>query len=354
MLSEKLEEQGKLKIGTYPYTYVRVSAMKSKLIQKGEYQKILKMSVNEIISYLQSTEYKDAIDELAIKYEGIDLIELALNLDMANKISKLIQISPDALHDIIEAYAARWSLYNIKTILRGKFSEASTDYIKSLLIPAGIMKRGYNDGLLKSENVVQVIQKLHFLEKKEIDNLITEFNKDHNLYAVENLLNRKYYSQFLQFSERIPAQGATFRTFIQDEIDIINIKTLLRMKREGVQADKIMPVMLLPGNVLNKGQLRKLASVKDVKELIGKLKGTQFGGFFEQELQDSLIDIEIELDKYLYEKSFTRPHRTPLSLLSIISYMFAKELEVKNLQGIIKAKQLGLADDIIEKKIVVM
>ena len=49
----------KLSLGKYPYTYARVSVMKGNLLKKEEYQKLLKMSLNEIISFLQNSEYKN-------------------------------------------------------------------------------------------------------------------------------------------------------------------------------------------------------------------------------------------------------------------------------------------------------
>ena len=50
--------KGMLALGKYPYTYARVSVMRSFLLRKEDYHKLMKMNVNEIISYLQSSQYK--------------------------------------------------------------------------------------------------------------------------------------------------------------------------------------------------------------------------------------------------------------------------------------------------------
>jgi len=65
----------KIVLGRYPYTYARVSVMRASILTKDDYHKLLKMSLNEIISYLQSSEYKKAIDELGIKYAGVELMD---------------------------------------------------------------------------------------------------------------------------------------------------------------------------------------------------------------------------------------------------------------------------------------
>ena len=57
----KLEEPQKLKkvrLGFYPYTYVRTTVMKSLLFKKEDYQKMLKMGFSEIAKHLQDSHYK--------------------------------------------------------------------------------------------------------------------------------------------------------------------------------------------------------------------------------------------------------------------------------------------------------
>ena len=84
---------GTKKLGEYPYTYVRSNVMKSLLLKKEDYHKLLKMSLPEITRYLQESEYKREIDELAGRFKGIDLIELAINKNLVNCFNKLKRIS---------------------------------------------------------------------------------------------------------------------------------------------------------------------------------------------------------------------------------------------------------------------
>ena len=99
---QKLKQQKELKLGKYPYTYVRVMVMKSLLFKKDDYHKMLKMGFNEIAKFLQDTNYKKEISELGTEHSGADLLELALNRNLAASFKKLVRISPDELGTVIK------------------------------------------------------------------------------------------------------------------------------------------------------------------------------------------------------------------------------------------------------------
>ncbi|MCH8328932.1 MAG: V-type ATPase subunit [Nanoarchaeota archaeon] len=87
------------------------------------------------------------------------------------------------------------------------------------------------------------------------------------------------------------------------------------------------------------------------------LESTQYGDAIKGGIEDlkstgSLITIETELYKYLLKESILLLHQHPLSIDVILGFMFAKDIEIRNLRIIIKGKQLGLDNDFIEKQLV--
>ena len=84
------------------------------------------------------------------------------------------------------------------------------------------------------------------------------------------------------------------------------------------------------------------------------IKNTNYKEIFELKIGDSLIDIELDLDKFLIKKSFVSWHKHPLSALAILGYMLAKEAEVRNIKVIARAKHLGIDEEFIEKKLIVI
>src|SRR3989344_2041605 len=136
----KLKQRSeKINLGFYPYTYVRTVVMRALLFKKEDYQKMLKMSFNEIARFLQDSHYKREINALAMEYSGSDLLEIALNRNLAESFKKLIRISSEEIALLVNEYIKRKDIEDIKTILRGKFTNANEKQILSSISAAGTL-----------------------------------------------------------------------------------------------------------------------------------------------------------------------------------------------------------------------
>src|SRR5512139_226014 len=124
----------------YAYIVARVRAMKGKLIPKEMYPKFLNMDIPEITRFIGESGYKADVEELGKKYRGLDLIEHALNQNLALTYRKLIEVSQNEANYLITEYLRSWDIWNIKTILRGKFSGASEAEILEGVVSAGQLR----------------------------------------------------------------------------------------------------------------------------------------------------------------------------------------------------------------------
>ena len=343
----------RLHLGTYPYTYARVSAMKSKLLRRDDYTKLLKMKVNEIAKFLQETEYKKEIDEMAVSFSGIDLIEISLNKNLVRAFSKLKRISEGDLKLLIDAYLHRKDITNLKTIFRGKFTKADDAYIESLLMPVGLLGRDYLLALLKKESIEDMAKAIRFID---LNDAVKAFKESGNLFEIENRLDRYYYDTLIKVTRRIPTQGELFKAFLENEIDILNIKTILRLKREEMPGKEIERYLFFSGARLKRHALLRLANTPDLATVISMIRKHGYAKLIEEgdvRKDKTLIDIEINLNHYLLDRAVLLLHQNPLSIDVILGYMFAKEVEIRNLKTLIKGKQLGLDEDFITKELVI-
>ncbi|MBS3122321.1 ATP synthase A1 subunit C [Candidatus Woesearchaeota archaeon] len=341
----------------YPYTYVRVATMKAKLLNRDDYNKLLKMSFAEITKFLQDSEYKKEINELAMELSGADLLEAALNKNLISSFNKLLRISPDELDLLINAHLRRYDYYNIKSILRGKFANLSNEAIKKMLIPIGLNSGKFYEKLIEETSIQKMLESSKLLEKKLILHLVKELEDTNSLSLIENSLDKAYFNYAFEFSEKIPEQGQLFKVFILNEIDMLNIKLLLRMKKGGVTEKQLSQHICMFGSELNKRILKQLLKL-DYKDTIKELEKTSFKKIIKKHKEAllsgaSLVEFENDLDKYLLSKSLLLLHQNPLSIDIIIGYMFAKEVELMNLKTIVKSRQLGLKEDFISKQLIV-
>jgi len=344
----------KLKLGFYPYTYVRTSVMKSLLFKKEDYHKMLKMGFNEIAKFFQDSHYKKEINELAREHSGADLLELALNRNLSASFKKLIRISPYGLGLLISEYIKRKDIEDIKTILRGKFTNTREALILNSLTAAGTLSYDFLASLLKKGTIEEILKNNKIVEFSSLKEGLKDLNEKKRLVSIENALDRHYYNSLIRFSRYLPKEGALFKDFLLKEVEILNILTLLRLKKTKLDKEAIKS-FIIPGSKASR--IKRLADVDDLEELSRALEATEYKdiiikGIREFKKNDSLIALETELYKHLLKHSTLLLHQHPLSVDVILGYMFAKDIEVRNLKIIIKGNQLGLSEEFIESQLV--
>ena len=355
-LKEPLKQE-KIKLGFYPYTYVRTVVMRSLLFRKEDYHKMLKMDFSEIAQLLQGSHYGKEINELAMSYSGADLLELSLNRNLAASFKKLMRISSYELGLLIKEYAKRKDIEDIKTILRGKFTNTDEKLILNSITAAGTLSHEFLASLLKKESIEDVLKSNGLVEFSLFKGGLSELKEKNTLVGIENALDKYYYSHLIQFSDVLPKEGALFRGFLLKEVEMLNILTLLRLKKTRFDKDFIKGFIILSGGKVKDSKIMALANIDDFDELSKALAKTEYKnviakGIEEFKKNNSLTTLEIELYKYLLRQSILFMHQHPLSIDVILGYMFAKDVEVRNLRIIVKGKQLGLKEDFIESQLI--
>ncbi len=360
MFSLKENKPIPLKTEGYPYSYARIAVMKSRLIPLQEYHKLIKMELPSIFRYIEAYGYKKAVESVGAEKIASGDIEDALNIHMVEIADKLRKITPDEVNILIDTFMGRWDIHNIKVILRAKLAGEQKESVKPLFVPAAQLKMQFLEGLMEKQSVEDVLFGLPWKSlklSKELSKAIEHFKRTQQLSAIENCLDVFYYSSCLRVASLIGKEGELFKAFIVNEINMLNVRNLLRMKKLGLSKEEILDNMIPAEQSTNAGildikKLKKAVSF-DYPRLLELLKKTSFKDALEKAGADSLSDIELELEKALIKKSFLFAKQFPLSVMAILSFMLAKITEINNLKAIIKGKQLGIEDDYIESKLIV-
>ncbi|MFB6190750.1 MAG: V-type ATPase subunit [Candidatus Nanohaloarchaea archaeon] len=311
----------------YPYMYARVSAKRAKLLDTSDYDNLVKMQPNEIARNLEEGEYRDEINELGARYDGVELVELALNRNLSNMLSDLRKIAPQELADVITVYLRRYDLTSIKRLLRWKKSDRDVE-IQDLLLPAG-------------ELDLKELEELAELEFEEIVESINFPDSDVNyqdyiggrteLRKIEGLIDKAYYDELEMLAERVKSDK--FRQFIYKELEHQNLSTSMRLKKYGYSYDEIQEYLVARNGSSLVEEVGRAEDVEEAIEIVGSKRGVK---------GDRLEDIEHELEVQRLEKALTMLHTEPLGITSILGYIVAKIIEVKNLRMLIRAKQTGI------------
>jgi len=333
----------------YAYITARVRARKKKLIPRDTYPKLLNMELPEIIRFIEETEYKKDVDELSARFRGIDLLEHALNRNLGASYRKLIEISRGQVNYLVTEYMRRWDIWNIKTILRGKYYGASEEEILDYVVSAGELHYPDLESMARRESVEAVIDSL---QNRPCYQVLKDYEGG-MLNRIEDELDKFYYARLLDAIGDSPGEKL-FLKFLQTEIDIKNLKTLFRLKRAGVDREGVQNAIIPGGLELRGPDLIRLLGLS-FSELIHSLDGYSYWSSIADIVSEegtSLTDVETKLDAYLMNFASRISHYYPLSILPVLDYILHKKIEVDNLRIIARGKELKLSNDVIQNNLV--
>ncbi len=345
--------------GNYAYATARVKSKKAQLLTKDNYPKLMMMDLNEIGRFMGETEYKTEMSELGSKYSGVNLIELGTSMNQARVYRNIISFCNGDLKDIISAYLRRWDYLNIKTILRGKFSNASLDEIQEDLVPAGNLSEEYLLSLVGMDGPKEILEAVR--KKQDIvipDDIMASYEKGGNLAPVEDYLDKLYYTKLMEAVQPKGKPRLLFLSYVEREIDIVNLRTLLKLKQAGLSVDKIRPYLVDGGHDLKINELTRLGSSETFEQMLDELSKLPFYEDIKEALETakktgSLNDVMLSLQRYQAKQSEKFSHLYPLSVLPIIDYIIRKKIEVDNIRIIARGKASGMDADTIKKLLVI-
>ena len=344
------------KKGNYAYTVARVKAKKSALLKEDAYSKMLMMSLPEISRFISESGYQKEITELTGKYNGVDLIEHATYANMANLFKGILNSSEGELKDMIAADLERWDAWNLKVILRGKSFGLDVEQMKEDLVPAGRLGLAQLETLIGYSSEEEILQAYgRFVELAIPQSVLTAYGEEKNLAIIEDYLDKAYYERLLLNVDPSSRPKRLFQDFIRNEIDITNLETILKLKKEGITGDVILGYYIPGGAQLDKKLATQLANADSVSAMANDLAQLDFYDDIKDALDDSksLKDIVAALTKYHRKQAKTFTHLYPLSVIPVIDFMIHKETEVNNIRIIARGIESGLDKEIIKGLLVV-
>jgi V/A-type H+-transporting ATPase subunit C len=139
---------------------------------------------------------------------------------------------------------------------------------------------------------------------------------------------------------------------------VVNLRTLFRLKRGGMEHEKIMELLVPGGSRLGIDLLKKMAQAPSFDEFTNLLKDTPYWPELSEAVRKfqettSLNDVEIALNKHLIAYGEKISHLYPLSICPIIGYAIRKNTEVNNIRTIARGKEMHLPDDVIKSQLVI-
>jgi len=346
----------------YPYAVTRLRAMRIKLFPRDAYPRFLNMSLDEITRKIGESEYKQDIDELSREYTGINLIEHALNRNMAASFQKILKITEGEPHELVLEYLRIFDIDNIKTILRGKVHNIPEDQILQTLATGGVLRYTFLSGLV-SKSIEEI---LVLFQDTPYGAVLENFDSS-NLPEIENELDKFYYENlFRAIGYSGSSDRKQFDQFVRREIDIKNLSLLLRIKKYSAaaneNAENQCQIEGITSMIIPHGLALEADKLIDVcyDDFVDALRLTPYWEAVGSLLDNrdltsvSLTDIEARLLRYNLTKVTANSRRFMLSIVPILEFIIYKSNEVRNLRIIVRGKSVGMDNDLIKDRLVIL
>ena len=292
----------------YVYTNTRVRVMKSKLLKKDDFERLLKMSLSEIAKFLQETEYKKEFDEFARFFNGMPLVEYSLNKNIENQFSSILKFSVRNARGELNLYLERFDVMNIKTILRGKLSGIDNEFVLNEMIAAGKLSRAFFKELVE--------------KSKTFDDVI------------ENMKGNDYYAIIKKYHDNFPK--------MEDELDRHYYKKVLKSASKSLK-DFVTFEILLKNKAINARTAKHKLEFEPIKNSVR---------YKHEEFHDSL-ELRTTLKRKLINEALKMASRFSRDVTPVIGYFMAKENEIYNIRMIIRGKKSNLDEDVVRKQLIV-
>ena len=346
----------------YGYINARIRGMKSRLLSHRALDDlIMRPDLESLIADLENSPYRDDLIEAKGRSTGIDCIEIALRQNFIRTFRKIQTFTrqEEEAKQYIVIFLHRWDVQNIKTILRGRNIHTTNDEILECLVPAGELDEVTLKELLKQPDVRAVIDLLATWKiryAKPLTASFAEFVKTKDLAVLECALDRYYYADALAAVSTPTYNNNLIRDLLALEIDVVNLRTVLRMVRDRVDPADAERYIIGGGREFDLRKLRHLLTLTSIDEVVKALVATRYR--FLSSVPESAIRaqkisvIEKELERFLIKKGVGAFLLDPLSVGSVIGYFWAKYNEITNIRIISRCKTADFPVEHLKEELV--
>jgi V/A-type H+-transporting ATPase subunit C len=312
---------------------------------------------NEVAKILDGTPYGPDVQAARAAYQGVALVEIAINRTFVRRNRHAYEATPFAGRGVVGAYLTRWDLQNIELILAAKAQGRSVTETEDHLVSSREIPAGLYAGVLTLDDFRQLLAQptleatatalVRYGYGGIVLPLIEAFQRTHDIFPILHALDREYYRRVLEASRFFQGDEWVVRQFLASEIDVRNALLLLKGKAADLPMDEVVSRWFDGGTVLA-AQVPDLYGVRGVPELVDRLAArfpSVTEGTAEFESAQSLTGYETALSRDRSVTELRRLRTYPLSLSVVFTYLLLAELEREDIRRIAFAKLYSIPAD---------
>ena len=317
----------------------RIWVLETRLLDKSKIERMIdSQSADDTLKVLGETEYSNVMSNVkrAADYEEI------LSTELQRVYALMYELCP--VKEIVDMMSIKYKYHNLKVLLKGKLLDKD---FSSMLIDLG------NEDLVDLKRKIdgENYSQLSGFAEKAIVTAVNTFDQTKDPQQIDIVIDRYMFLDLVNISQSLNYDFVD--KYTKAIIDSTNIRTLLRVKKQGKNREFAGEV-LVQGGAIEKDTLLSLLN-ESPESIIAKLNFTIYSDIIREGVEayiasDSANLLEKLSDNYIMalmkdSKLVTfGPER-------IISYIYAKETEIKIIRIIMVGKLNNIAEEVIRERL---
>lgn len=324
---------------SYAYAVARIRVLETRLLSREQVDRLIEAdSPAEVLRRLGDSRYASAIAEAGDSPDYEALLDRE-----AVSLKRLVdEITPDAA--LTDAFFLKYDYHNLKVWVKGQGAEDAEGLVSRVgtippdTLKAAVQNHDYRD--------------LHPAIRQGLESVDEQMSLGLNPQKADTILDRAMYRQIFDSLGGGEKHGFV-RELFRAEVDKINLRTLLRAKRDGME-QKDLADTLLPGGAIPPAfwvqaldmPLEFVAAEGAVKSLgEGVLRGIQA---YEKTGRMTELERRMDMDAMAAAR---RNRHDPFGIEPIVGYILAVENELRMIRLIMVAKTNRIPEDRLRERL---
>lgn len=313
---------------------VRIRHAEKKLLTKQQLQRLADAkNLEDAIKLLNETSYSSELSKL----DRPENYEQVLSEVLNKTYKEAMEISPEK--SLVEILSCKYDYHNLKVLVKENILKEKFDSMYCML--DGNEIEAFRELALKNDEGLS----------KDFKECLDFFETTKDPQDIDIFIDKKYFEKVLSLAEGFKLEMIT--EYFKAMIDFINLRTFIRCRKQNQVKETLEKVLIKGGDI----ETDKILDMfyEDIEILPIKLKAYKIGRVLSKIVEEykntnSLNSFEKSMDDYLVE-IVRKAKSIHYGAEVIFSFLFAKEMEIKNLRLILVGKVNGLSADFIKERL---
>ncbi len=317
----------------------RIWVLENRLLDKTKVERMIEStSASEVLRILNETEYANVSSNVkrAEDYEEILTAELKRIYDL------VYEMSP--VKEIVKIMSLKYDYHNAKVLLKAKVLGKD---LSSMLIKLGNLDLQEIKRKIDSDN----FKSLNGILGKGIQEAMKVFEETKDPQKIDIIIDKYMYEELVEINKSLNYKFID--NLVKAMIDSTNIRTLLRIKKQN-KGRSFAEEVIFNGGAIDSNKLVLLLN-ESPENIMSRLQTTIYSSLIKEGLEgyiatDSASLLEKLSDNYIMQlmKDSKLVTFGPERLLS---YIYAKETEIKVIRIIMVGKLNNIAEEVIRERL---